>query len=379
MKQICDAIIIGSGIIGSAAAFALTRTGARRIALVEKGPLVSGMTRRNPGLVHPFYLPPTLSELASTSYPLYNQWAMHLPGKSPFVETGALLVSPGNSAPSAHETEIAELVGSNGIVRLDTSAAQSMVPSSAGSLRFVGFTPQAGYADAVLTAQALVTAAKERGTTVQTGTQAKRILVERGMVKGVETTTGMIEAPQIIVAAGGWSEKLLTPLGIALHLRYRRGAVLFYEQPRQDENPQPMILDASGTLFLRPHPYHMSAAGTIEPTAASQSVDSLSEVIYPNEAQHVAGFVGASVPALANATPKRGHTIMYDAPADGLPALGRVSGVDGLVVAAGFGASAFSVAPAVGEALAQILFDGSAARDLSLFDPARPGLMHPAG
>ena len=33
---------------------------------------------------------------------------------------------------------------------------------------------------------------------------------------------------------------------------------------------------------------------------------------------------------------------------------------------------------AVGEALAQIFLDGAAARDLSQFDPARPGLMQPA-
>lgn len=374
MKQISDAVVIGSGIIGSAAVFALTRAGGRRIALVEKGPLVSGMTRRNPGLVHPFHLPALLSELAAASYPLYHQWAMHLPGKSPFVETGALLVSAQSDDNPIRESGFAQLLGVNGMVRLEGDARTSYLPSASPALRTIAFAAQAGYADAVLTAQALVSAAKERGATIHTGTQAKRILVERGLVKGVETTTGLIEAPQVIVAAGGWSERLLMPLGVTLHLHFRRGAVLFYEQPREEANPHPLVLDESGSLFLRPHPYRMNAAGVIEANAPGQSVDSLSELIYPTEEQRTADFMRAVLAPVGAMMPKRGHTILYDAPADGLPALGRVRGVEGLVVAAGFGASAFSVAPAVGEALAQILFDGSTARDLSPFALARPGL-----
>ena len=93
MKQIRDAIVIGSGIIGSAIALAVVRAGIRRVTLIEKGPLVSGMTRRTAGLVHPFQPDPLASGLAQASYDFYNHWAMNLGGKSSFVETGAAVLA----------------------------------------------------------------------------------------------------------------------------------------------------------------------------------------------------------------------------------------------------------------------------------------------
>ena len=97
MKQICDVIVIGSGIIGAATAWALTRQTRQRVTLVEKGPLVSGMTRRSAGLVHPFHSHPLLAQWAIASYTQYAQTAtLFTPRnnartqKNIFIETGDL-------------------------------------------------------------------------------------------------------------------------------------------------------------------------------------------------------------------------------------------------------------------------------------------------
>lgn len=367
MKQIRDALVIGSGIIGAATALGLIRAGVRRVTLLEKGPLVSGMTRRNPGLVHPFYAHPVLSALAAASYELYSQWGVILGGKSPFVETGAAVISNfeaqeqfaqwTRSVPGAHE--------------LSPNAFNSMYPGITQNLRAVLFTPRAGYADAVLTAQTLARAAQERGLEVRTGTQVKQILVQQRQVTGVTTTTGEYEAPVVIVTAGAWSERLLMPLGVTLHLRQRRGIVAFYEQPPALTSELPIVLDANGAYFFRTHPFHMSAAGRVSLETQKQTIESLEEFIAPAEAANVTTFVQACIPAFANVTAKRAHSILYSASADGLPALGRISNVTGLFVATGFGTSAFAVAPAVGDTLAQMVIDGSAATDVSSFDPLR--------
>lgn len=370
MKQIRDAIVIGAGIIGSATALALSRAGIKRVTLIDKGPLASGMTRRNAGLVHPFHFHPLLCDFANASHSFYNQWAVSLGGKSSYVETGAAVVSNFDVRDQfnmwlqcvTHVTELAP------------SALNSLFPPITESFRAAMFTPHAGYADAVLTAQAMVSAVKERGLEVQTGTQVKQILVQEKRIKGVITTTGELEAPVVVVAGGGWTDKILLPLGVSLHLRTRRGVVVFYEQPATLNGDLPMLLDANGAYFFRPHPYHMSAAGRISLEAQTQSVDSLQDFVTPAEINNVKQFVDACIPSYLNVNPKRNHAILYDAPADGLPALGRVTNVDGLYVAAGFGTSAFSVAPAVGATVAQLLVDGSSDRDLSPFDPLRPAL-----
>lgn len=366
MKQIRDAIVIGSGIIGSAIALALTRAGIRRVTLVEKGPLVSGMTRRNAGLVHPFQAHPLLCDLANASYDFYNQWAISFGGKSPFVETGAAVVS-NFAAPERFAMWNAHANASE----IEPAALTARYPNVTDQFRAVMFSPRAGYADAVITAQALVNAAKANGLEVQTGTQAKQIVVKQRHVQGVQTTTGELEAPMVVIAAGGWSERLLAPLGISLQLRFRRGIVEFYEQPPTITHELPMLLDANSTFFFRPHPYHMSAAGRVSLESQTQGIESLDEFVSASDSTSVKQFVEACLAEFANVSTKRAHPILYDTPKDGLPALGRIANIDGLYVAVGFGTSAFAVAPAVGETLAQLLVDGSAARDVSSFSPLR--------
>lgn len=372
MKQIRDAVVIGSGIIGSATALAMMRVGVKRVTLIEKGPLVSGMTRRSAGLVHPFHAHPLLCELATASYPFYSQWAVQLGGKSAFVETGASAIAlPGADARARFEMWQEHAGSANPIAPDELNA---LFPGVTKNFRAAIFTPDGGYADAVLAAQAMVNAAKERGLETQTGTQVKQIVVEQRQIKGVKTTTGEMEAPVVVVAAGSWTERLLNPLGIALRLRFYTGVVEFYEQPRALTRELPLLLDATGEYFFRSHPYRMSAAGRVSPQPQTQGVETLNDFVPVHETSNVNQFVATCIPAFAGVAPKRAHTVMYDTPGDGLPALGRVANVNGLYVAAGFGTSAFSVAPAVGETVAQMVVDGNTARDLSVFDPLRAAL-----
>ncbi len=378
MKQISDVLVIGSGIIGAATAYALTRQGMRRVSLIEKGPLVSGMTRRNAGLVHPFHAHPLTITLAEASYPFYQQWAFHLGNsKTGFVETGAAVVAENENEADQLRGEFFMLAQqSSDISQIEGNSLASLFPGVAPNFRGALFTPRAGYADAVQTTQAMVNKAKENGLQVHTGTQVKQIIAERGQIRGVVTTTGTFETPAVIVAAGGWAERLLAPLGVSLRLQFRRGVVMFYEQPAELPQGHPMLLDPSGNFFLRPHPYRMSAAGSVFPDSHPNGIDSLDDYIAPSETLRVVRFAADCIPAFAHAQSKRAHSVLYDSPWDGLPVLGRVQNAEGLFVAAGFGTSAFAVAPAVGQTLAQIVIDGSATIDVSTFSPSRASLRH---
>ncbi|MBI4673465.1 MAG: FAD-binding oxidoreductase [Chloroflexi bacterium] len=374
MKQISDVIVIGSGIIGAAAVFALTRGARQRVILIDKGPLVSGMTRRSAGLVHPFQPHPRLAELALASYAFYNQWAMHLgPSKSGYVETGAVVIADADAPRLAALAQtLAPLTDK--VMPIERAGLPARFPGIAHHFQAGLFTPRAGYADAAQTAQGMVKAAQERGMQLLTGTLVKQILTAHGRVTGVATTNGDVEAPLVIVTAGNGSEKLLTPLGVALHLNFKSGAVLFYEQPQTLPQGHPIFLDVNESFFLRPHPYHMSAAGNTATDLQPPNTDSPDEHVLPQNIARVTHFAARCIPGFGNAQPKRAHTILYDTAADGLPALGRVTHLEGLYVAAGFGTSAFSVAPTVGEILAQLVIDGATARDLSSFNPMRPSL-----
>lgn len=372
MKQLADVLVIGAGIIGAATAFALTRTGNLRVTLLEKGPLAAGMTRRSAGLAHPFQAHPTLTQFALQSYAFYKELAPQPDnGKNGFVTTGAALV--GGSADAAKIFARAQMLApfTRDVTTTARGALAMQYPGVSPHLQAGLFTPHAGYADAVQMTQRLIQAAQARGLTVATGTQVKQIQVANGRVRGVATTTGMFEAPVVVVAAGGWTDRVLASIGMTLPLQFYRGAVLFYEQPSGMTQGHPLFWDVNGEFFLRPHSYRLSAAGMFSVQAENTSLDSPEEYVSPVVGLRVAQFAGQCI-ELNNAPPKRAHTIVYTTSAQGLPVLGRAAGTEGLLVAAGFGASAFAVAPAVGDAVAQIVMDGTAPPDVSLFEPARP-------
>jgi glycine/D-amino acid oxidase-like deaminating enzyme len=78
------------------------------------------------------------------------------------------------------------------------------------------------------------------------------------------------------------------------------------------------------------------------------------------------------VPAFADAGIARGVTGVYDMTPDARPLLGRLPGLDGLIVAAGFSGMGFKIAPAVGEGIAGLIAGPPAGSvDLAPFRPDR--------
>lgn len=70
-------------------------------------------------------------------------------------------------------------------------------------------------------------------------------------------------------------------------------------------------------------------------------------------------------PALANAKIVRTWAGYLDICQDGVPVLGFVNEVPGLVVACAFSGHGFGIAPAVGEQLARLIIDGATTVDIS--------------
>jgi sarcosine oxidase subunit beta len=54
----------------------------------------------------------------------------------------------------------------------------------------------------------------------------------------------------------------------------------------------------------------------------------------------------------------QGHAGIYDVSPDSRAVLGKVPGVDGLFVAAGFSGTGFKTSPAVGAAMAELILNG---------------------
>jgi sarcosine oxidase subunit beta len=372
MKQVTDVVVIGSGATGCAVAFFLAQARVR-VTLVEKGSLVNGMTRRNAGLAHTHQLHPATARLAAASLNIFHQWMDRVGSNSSFVETG--LVAFDDNADALRERVAMQQNAGVETHLLDRRELQTLYPNARfDDVSVAAYERRSGYADAVQTAQSFAQRAREKGARFETGTLVKSIGTERSRIINVATTTGNIETPIVIVAAGGWSERLLRPLGVALNLHYTRGEIAFFERPSNEGEPHPIFLDAARAMFLRPHAFHLSAAGKIDNGVTSSGPDYLGEDVSRAATADLARFAADHLPALVDAPLKRAHAIQYDQPPDARPALGAVSGIEGLFVAAGFGENAFTLAPAVGETLAEWIVDGQPRTDVSELNPRRASI-----
>jgi glycine/D-amino acid oxidase-like deaminating enzyme len=238
--------------------------------------------------------------------------------------------------------------------------------------------------DAMGATTALAEAARREGVELRLGCGAKRILVEGGRVTGLATDEGVLPCERIVLATGPWLRVLLRPLGIELPLTPSRGWLL--ETARVDRPPRyaieqalwpvqdqmasvvgtPTLREVAGgaaeepgivSLLLGTRPSGGCLIGTslrrslLDDPEGPETVRRLAE-----RAARVSPVL-EDVPVVAAWSGRRAHT------PDGLPVVGPVPGVEGLVLAGGFSSIGMVTAPAACRRLA--------AGDTALFDPAR--------
>jgi sarcosine oxidase subunit beta len=147
----------------------------------------------------------------------------------------------------------------------------------------------------------------------------------------------------VVVAAGGWSKRVLAPTGVQLPLKPYRVQALVSDA----EYDGPMVLDTESGVYFRAHPDGLLAGdGTVpeecdpdswEPVGDDWFVDDVTAAVEKRTGLEVESE--AAWGGIATATP------------DGEPLLGEL--LPGLYVGAGWHGHGFVRAPATGEALAE--------------------------
>ena len=247
-----------------------------------------------------------------------------------------------------------------------------------------GFAVDGGYTlDAMGATTALAEAARREGVELRLGREVKRILVSGGRVTGLATDEGVLGCERVVVATGPGMRSLLRTAGADLPLTASRGWLLetgpveqppyAVEQavwPTQDEMPRvagsPTMrevaegaLEEPGvvSLLLGGRPAGHCLVGTSLRRSLREDPEGPETVrLLAERAGRVSPKL-EDVPVVAAWSGRRAHT------PDGLPVVGAVPGVEGLVVAGGFSSIGMVTAPAACRRLA--------ADDAALFKPSR--------
>lgn len=355
-----DVVVIGAGVIGCATAWHLARLGAGRVVVLDRGRIGEGTSAMSSGILRTHYSVPSNIELARRSWRFFERFAEHLQdneASAGLVRCGYLIVAPEGSKREALDAALAAQAARGITVqRLDAQEAHARLPIARfDDAALIGFEPDAGYADATLTANSFARAARRLGAQFHEGVAATGLVAERGRVRGVQTSSGCIDAGAVVSAQNIWAHELARWIGVDLPLVAERHRVLALAGPAPYTPAMPVFKDLAspGMLYARSVGRTQmlvseGTAGEVLAVPDTAQGDVSMDLVADIGAQVAERFPGWSEAALASS-----WTGVYDVTPDWNPVLGALPGIDGLMVAFGFSGHGFKLAPAVGEVLAQ--------------------------
>ncbi|MET0451342.1 MAG: FAD-binding oxidoreductase [Mycobacterium sp.] len=356
-----DVLVVGGGLIGSSAAWALTERGVTGVAIVERGTVGSGGTAKSSGVVRCHYGVSSLAAMATRSLELFEQAAEILGSDVGFHQTGYVVgVGPQNAEAISASMDAQRAVGVR-TESISTDEVQKLWPV-ADLEPFAAFAweERGGYGDAYQTAQAFAAAARRRGVRLSQGSAISDIIVVGDRVTGVRLVDGStVSAGTVVLAAGPWSVALLAAHRIDLPITVHREEIVLIN-PGQDLGQVPVFSDLVSLQYIRPE-------GSDGQILFGNSDLSELEVADPDGYLNRAtddfvdmavGKVGTRLPGLDNPTIASTYAGCYDVTPDFNPVISRTE-IDGLIVAAGFSGHGFKISPAVGRLVADLVVDGT--------------------
>jgi glycine/D-amino acid oxidase-like deaminating enzyme len=240
---------------------------------------------------------------------------------------------------------------------LDARQAKELLPIARfDDAALIGYEPEAGFADAYLVATSFARAARRNGVTIRENVTVNKILFKDSKVVGISTSTGDVSTSMVISTQNIWTPELAGWTGRSLPLMPERHAVLALEcDTAKYTFSMPVFKDLAspGMLYYRSYggAQMLVSEGVVGEklnTADTEQGDIPMDYIVDVGAQVAERFPQFETAGIASS-----WTGVYDVTPDWNPVLGKLPGIDGLVVGYGFSGHGFKLSPTVGRVLAQ--------------------------
>lgn len=358
MQQSADIVIIGGGVMGCSMLYHLTQLGASNPLLLERGVLGGGSTGRSQAICRMHYSNPITAALAWDSLQVYANFPDRVGGAAGFVKTGYLVAveeidRPGLELNIAMQQELG--INTALISAADLPELAPMLQAYPGE--GLAWEPDSGYADPYLVTTAYAAQAVGNGAEIALRTPATAIEIAAGRVQAVLTEQGRIATPAAIIAAGPWSNRLMAGTGGALPLTPVRHQVALATRSPEQLPTHPIVGDIAQSFSFRPESPTLTMIGFGEDEV---ELDNYDQGIDQTTAADAMTKLARRMPALADSYLRGGWSGLFTTTPDWHPILDRVPGVAGLFCAVGFSGHGFKLAPAIGQAMAELALEGQA-------------------
>ncbi|GFG99918.1 NAD(P)/FAD-dependent oxidoreductase [Mycolicibacterium hippocampi] len=365
MNSTADVVIVGGGIEGAAAAWALGARGVTDVVVAERNTVGAGMTGKSSGIVRCHYGVSSLAAMAADGLEVFERPADFLGEHATdigFRQTGYVVGVGEPNVDSLRKSLAAQRSVGVQTEEIDHAEVARLWPfADLTPFAAFGWEPRGGYGDGYQTAQAFAASARAAGVRIHQGCAVTGLLVDGDRVTGVQLADGSsICAGTVVVATGVWTRPLLERYDIDVPIRVIREQIVMID-PGVTTGPVPVFSDLVSLQYVRAEvggdilfgnsdlPGYDAIVPADPDGYLNRATDEFVDVTVDK--------VGTRFPGFADAAISSSYAGCYDVTPDWNPIISKAP-LDGLVIAAGFSGHGFKIAPAVGRLVADIVVDG---------------------
>ena len=364
MAASTDVLVVGGGVIGLTTAWFLAREGVG-VTLVDRADFGQAASWAGAGII-----PPGDPDRAATPYDLLRAHSSRLYPRisSDLRERTGLdngyVVCGGLELPEADEDLPVGEWRAEGVAfeLVEGEVLRRIEPGLGPAVRRAYHLPGMAQVRNPRHVKALRAACEKAGVRLLPGCAIHSLRREGGRVIAAETEQGRLSAGRFLVAAGAWTDGLLTPLGWRPGVVPVRGQIALLNTGVS--GVRPVVLQ--GKRYLVPRPDGRVLVGATEENAGFDARPTAGGIAGLLE------FAAGLVPALADAPLEKCWAGLRPGTPDGLPFLGEVPGYDNLFIASGHFRSGIQLSPATAAALTDLLLGRTPRVPLDAFRPGRP-------
>src|SRR5215472_17277237 len=270
-------VVVGGGIIGTSVAYHLAHAGVSDVVLLERDRLTSGTTWHAAGLMATFgSTSQTSTELRMYTRDLYSRLEAETGVSTGLKQMGLieLAIEPGRLEEYRKTAAFNRLLGVE-LHEISPGEVARMWPLAKVDDVLAGFyIPDDGRVNPVDVTMAMAKGARMKGVTIVEGVPVTGFLAKAGVVTGVRTERGDVEAEFVVNCAGMWARQLGELAGVSIPLQAAEHYYLLTEPIEGVDPSWPVLEDPASYGYYREEGGGLML-GMFEPVCAPWRVDGI--------------------------------------------------------------------------------------------------------
>jgi glycine/D-amino acid oxidase-like deaminating enzyme len=376
------AVVIGSGALGSSVAYHLAKGGLAPVALIDKHDIASQTSPRAAGLSSVIRESELMTRLATMGVEKIKGFAAETGEEMVYFQPGSLRLArtADHEQQLRRHVELGQRLGLNIDFVSPTKARELMPFLEPAGIRAVTYVRDDLYLEPGQLPRGYARATAKLGGVLLPKTTVTGFSTEDGRITKVITSRGEIRTPIVVDAAGAWTRLVGSLAGARVGAIATRHQLLITQPITGVESHHPITRLIDCNLYIRPAEGGLMVGGyesdplqlDMAHLPASFGVDDMTLDL--SVLRRLIDRAVDQFPVLRDIAVKEHRGGLPTMTADGEHIVGPLPGIRGVYVAGGCCVGGLSIAPIIGDLLAEWIIGGHPRMDLSPLSPSRPAV-----